>query len=163
MLHHRFKIVRVNVAANRQAFRNVEACHANATVGHPVIDVEAIGCTKIVAADLEPLPGRIWSRQTVMRSELAKAQCLSTLQGSATIRDPDALLFNIRQTFSTERGDLFRASAGKKRTMEHTQLQLSGGVRYRDREQACVFVIYITQFNAVPMSVSRKPEAMPLE
>ena len=58
---------------------------------------------------------------------------------------------------------LLGASAGKKRTMEHTQFQLPGGVRYRDREQACILVIHVAQFDAVPMSVGREPEPFPLE
>ena len=36
--------------------------------------------------------------------------------------------------FPPNRDNLFGARAGKERTMEHAQLQLSGGVRYRNRE-----------------------------
>ena len=58
---------------------------------------------------------------------------------------------------------LLWTSARKKRTVEHTQFQFPGGVRDCDREEARIFVIYVGQFNAVPMSVSCEPQTLPVE
>jgi hypothetical protein len=41
--------------------------------------------------------------------------------------------------------------------MEHPQLQCPGGVRYREREEARILVIDISQFDAVPMRVGCEP------
>jgi len=98
-----------------------------------------------------------------MRGKLSQAIWFMVFQGRRAIGNPDAFPIEINLTGRWMASGLLWTSARKKRTVEHTQFQFPGGVRDCDREEARIFVIYVAQFNAVPMSVGCEPETLPVE
>src|ERR1035438_8239706 len=75
------------------------------------------------AADFEPLPGRHWSCQPVMRSKLAEARWFAVLQGHPAVGNPDALPFEIHVANRGPAGGFLRARAREKRPGEHGPLR----------------------------------------
>src|ERR1035438_6292198 len=115
------------------------------------------------STDLEPLPRRHGSRQSVMRSKLAQAIRGAALQGRRAVGNPDTLPVKIHLTLSRLARGLLRLRTRKKGTMEHTQFQFSGRVRYRDGKEARILIVHVRQFDAVPMSIRCESQSLPVE
>jgi hypothetical protein len=98
-----------------------------------------------------------------MRCELAQPLRFRAFQRGRAIGNPDTLVIEIHLTGLAMASSFFWTRTGKKRTVEHAQLQVSRGVRYSHREKARIFVIDVAQLDAVPMSIGCKPETLPME
>src|ERR1700679_2298087 len=114
-------------------------------------------------ANLEPLPGRNRSRQSMMRRKPAQAVWIPTFPGLRTIGDPDTLPIEINLAGRSAASGLLGESSGKKGAVEHTQFMMPGGVRYCDGKQACILVVDAAQLHAVPMGIGCEPETLPVE
>src|ERR1039458_1477096 len=70
-------------------------------------------------ANLEPLPGRDWGRQSVMRGKPTEAIWFMVFQDRRTIGNPDALPIKVHFTGRRVASCFLRSSARKEWTMEH--------------------------------------------
>src|ERR1019366_7714741 len=115
------------------------------------------------AADLEPLPRRNRSRQSVMRSKPAKASGCTAIQGHLTVGNPDAFPVEVQSTgCGVERG-FFRTSAGKERPMEDGEFGSSGWIRDGNRKETGIFVVHVAELEAVIRREGRDPQTLPVE
>src|ERR1035437_9498309 len=115
------------------------------------------------AADFKPLPGRHRSRQPVMRSESAEPIDPLVWHRGLAVGNPDALPIEIHVTGSGVAGSLLRSRAGKKRSVEHAQLRVPGGIRNGEGKEAGIFVIHTPDVDALIRTKGREPQALPVE
>ena len=99
----------------------------------------------------------------MMRGELAEAIRFTSLQGHRAVGNPDAFPIEIHLAGRGVAGGFLRASAGKKRPVEHGQFRMPGWIRNGDGEEAGIFVIHVDEFDAVIRAKGREPQTLPVE
>lgn len=99
----------------------------------------------------------------MMRRKPAQAVWIATFPCLRTIGNPDTLPVEIYLAERSAASGLLWASSSEKRSVEHAQFHMPGGVRYCNGKQACVFVVYTAQFHAVPMGIGCEPETVPVK
>jgi hypothetical protein len=91
-----------------------------------------------------------------MRCEPVQTLRFSAIQRGRTIRNPDTLVIEINLTRSWMTSGLLWTSAWKKRPVEHTQFKMPGRVRYRDRKEARILIVHVSQFDGLHKYFSRR-------
>ena len=98
----------------------------------------------------------------MMKGKLAGVKGL-TVKCHLAVRNPDALSIDIHFTGRRATGGFLRTGAWKERAVEQGQLRLTGWIGDNSREEACILVVYVAEFDAVCRSESSESKASPVE
>ena len=99
----------------------------------------------------------------MMRVEQAGTMWCQALGRHRTIGNPDAFMLAIHNPGLAQQGGFLGAGAGKKRTVEKSQLHLPGVIRNGDGEDAGVLVVHMDEINALKGFKGCQPDPLPVE
>src|SRR5664279_1283546 len=97
-----------------------------------------------------------------MKRKLARAKWL-IVEGHSTIRNPDAFPVDIHRTSLRSTGGFLGASTWEEWPMKDGQFRVPGRVMNGNGKQACIFVIHVSEFDALIRAKRRQPQALPVE
>ena len=98
-----------------------------------------------------------------MGSKLAEATQFTALQRRRAVGNPDAFPLQIHLTGRGVASGFLRTSTREKRPVEDGQFRVPGWIRNGDGKQTGIFVIHISEFDALIRAEVGEPEALPVE